>query len=159
MRQAWLMAAVLLWSGCAAATAKEPNLKFRDLKHGGFASSSSATPQIVLARDAEAYRRIWDVLIGSGSPPQIDPAHEAAIFLLDRQHHTGGYSVEVEGVGLDGGTAIVKAVLHTPERGSITTQVLTTPFAVIAIPSSGVTAARWVDASKGTVVVETPKSP
>jgi PrcB C-terminal len=159
MRHVWLMAAVLLCSGCAAATAKESNLKFRELKNGAFAASSSAAPQIVLARDADAYRRIWDVLIGSGSPPQIDPAHETAIFLLDREHHTGGYSLDVQSVVVEGGTAIVKAVSHAPTRGSATTQVLTTPFAVIAVSRPGITAARWVDVSKGTVVAETAKNP
>jgi hypothetical protein len=159
MRFVSLIMAVLICGGCTASGATRPNATFRELKSGAFAASSSPAPQMMLARDADSYRRIWGILIGSGEPPQVDFAHETAIFLLDRQRRTGGYSLEVTEVGVDGGTAVVKVVSRAPKSGSVTAQVLTTPFTVIAVSGAGISAARWVDAVSGAVVAETAKKP
>ncbi len=60
---------------------------------------------MILAEDADAYRRIWGILIGSGAPPQVDFSRETAIFFLDRQRNTGGYSLEAHSVAVEGDTA------------------------------------------------------
>ena len=153
------MIAILFCGGCTAAGATQPKATFRQLKGGGFAASSSASPQVVLAHDADAYLRIWNVLIGAGVPPDVDFARETAVFLLDRQRPTGGYSLEPRSVAVEGDTAVVKVTTHAPKRGSMTSQVLTTPFAVIALSRTGIGAARWVDADHGTVVAESAKKP
>ncbi len=153
------MIAILFCSGSAAAGATQPKVSFRELKSGAFAAASSPGPQIILAHDTDAYRRIWGILIGSGVAPQVDFAHETAIFLLDRQRNTGGYSLEARSVSVDGDTAVVKVTSHAPKRGSMTAQVLTTPFTVIAVSGTGIAAARWVDAVNGAVVTETAKNP
>lgn len=156
MRSAGLAAVALLLCGCAVAAAKQVNVDFRELKSGAYAASSSPAPQVVVAADADAYRRIWDVLIGSGAPPQVDFSKETAVFLLDRQHTTGGFSLEPRAADVEDGTATVIVVRHTPGGGSMTTQVITTPFAVIAVHATGLTGTRWVDES-GAVVAESAK--
>ncbi len=153
------MLAVLLCGGCTTAGAAQPKATFRELKSGAYAASSSSAPQVILAADADAYRRIWGILIGSGSPPQVDFSRETAVFFLDRQRNTGGYSLEARSVAMEGDTAIVKVSTHAPKRGSATTQVLTTPFTVIAVSGAAIHAARWVDAEHGAVVAESAKKP
>ena len=153
------MLAVLFCSGCTTAGAAQPKAVFRELKSGAYAASSSPAPQVILAEDANAYRRIWGVLIGSGAPPQADFSRETAIFFLDRQRNTGGYSLEARSVAMEGDTVIVKVTSHAPKSGSATAQVLTTPYTVIAVSGAAIHAARWVDAEHGAVVAESAKKP
>lgn len=157
MRSVWLAAVAVVVFGCAAAATKQVKVEYRELKSGAYAASSSPAPQIVMATDADAYGRIWNVLIGSGTPPHVDFAHETAVFLVDRQHPTGGYTLETRGAIVESGTVMLSVVSHTPRPGSMTAQVLTTPFSVVAVRATGIAAARWTDESSGALVAETAK--
>lgn len=156
MRSAWLAVVAVLLCGCATAAAKQVKVEYRELKSGGYAASSSPAPQVVIANDAEAYRRIWGVLIGPGEPPQVDFSKETAVFLLDRQHMTGGFSLEPRAAKVENGTTTVTVMRHAPERGSMTAQVITTPFVVVAVRATGIAGARWVDEA-GAAVAESAK--
>ncbi len=157
MRTASLAAVAVLLCGCAVAAAKQVQVEMRNVKSGAYAASSSPGPQVVLASDADAYGRMWGVLIGSGPPPHVDFAHETAVFLIDRQYTTGGYALEPHSAMIENGTATLTVVRHAPKSGSVTAQVLTTPFSVIAVRATGITFARWVDATSGAVVTESAK--
>lgn len=157
MRSAWLAAVALLVCGCAAAAAKQVNVHFRELRSGSYAASSSPAPQIVIATDAGSYGRIWNALIGSGAPPEVDFATESAVFLVDKERRSGGYSLEPKSVTIENGTATIGVFEHAPGAGSVTTQALTTPFTVIAVRASRIAAARWTVESTGAVVAETAK--
>ena len=157
MRFLWLAAVAVVVCGCVAAAAKQVKMEYRELKSGAYAASSSPAPQVVMATDGDAYDRIWNVLIGGGTPPPVDFSHETAVFLLDRQHPTGGYTLEPRRAAIENGMATLTVVAHAPKSGSMTAQVLTTPFSVVAVRATGIVAARWVDESSGAVVAETAK--
>jgi hypothetical protein len=158
MKPASLILTIALIAGCAMAAPKS-TMTFRTLQQGAFASSSNARPSVLVAHDAETYARLWNVVIGSGTPPQADFAKESVIFLIDQQRFTGGHAIAAEGVEVVGAAAVVKVAATHPQRGNAVTQVLTVPFAVIAVPRTRIAGARWVDAADGSLVAEDVKKP
>ncbi len=157
MRSVSLAALVLVVCGCATAVAKQVKVDYRVLVSGAYAASSSPAPQVVVATDAAAYERIWNVLIGSGAPPKVDFKKESAIFLLDRQRRSGGYSLDPRHAVMENGTATVAVFEHAPAAGAVTTQALTTPFVVVAVRAPRIVGARWTVESTGAVVAESAK--
>lgn len=135
-------ALVLLLAACASSPSSSSSPAFRSLQSGLEARQHTAGPRAVAAADDATYRRLWDQLIG-GNPAPIDLSKESAIFLLGGEKPTGGHSVEVLRVTLEGEAANVWANVNEPPAGSINTQVITYPFLVIAIARPGVTQADW----------------
>lgn len=116
-------------------------MEFRTVTSGAYASSETATAAV--AANEDEYARLWQSLIGNGTAPPVDFTIETAVFLLGGQRNTGGYSVEVRGVTLEGETLVVDGEVQAPPPGSITTQALTSPYRVLAVRSRGVRDARW----------------
>jgi hypothetical protein len=122
-----------------AAAAADP--RFRTVGNAAYASRTERGA--VVAADEAAYRNAWDSMIGTGEAPAIDFAAETAVFLFGGQRSTGGYSVEVRGVTLEGDTLIIDGGVKAPPPGSITTQALTSPYAVLAVESRAIRNVRW----------------
>lgn len=115
----------------------------RVLTTGGYAAATPESPQAIAVKSADEYRRVWQEQIGTGEPPQADFATEAVVILLAGQKRSGGYSVEPRGVRVDGRTLVVDAAVNTPPAGSMTTQALTSPYAVIAVDTNDFDDVRW----------------
>jgi hypothetical protein len=128
-------------AGAAGGTAADAEPQFRSVANAGYASRTEKGA--VVAADEAAYRNAWNSMIGAGEAPAIDFASETALFLFGGQRPTGGYSVEVRGVTLDGDTAVVDGNVQGPPSGSMTTQALTSPYAVIAVQSRAIKNVRW----------------
>jgi len=135
-------ALVLLLAACATSHSSSSSLTFRSLQSGQEARQHTAGTRAVAAADDATYRRLWDQLIG-GNPALIDLSKESAIFLLGGEKPTGGHSVQVLRVTMEGDVANVWANVNEPPAGSINTQVITYPFTVIAIAKPGVTQSHW----------------
>jgi hypothetical protein len=128
-------------AGAAAGTAAAADPGFRTVGNAAYAARTERGA--VVATDEAAYRNAWDSMIGTGEAPAIDFAAETAVFLFGGQRSTGGYSVEVRGVTLDGDTLVIDGGVKAPPPGSITTQALTSPYAVIAVESRAIRNVRW----------------
>lgn len=115
----------------------------RVLTSGGYAAATPESPQAIAVQSAAEYARVWQEQIGSGEPPQADFATEAVVILLAGLKRSGGYSVEPRGVRLNGRTLVVDAVVQSPPAGSMTTQALTSPYAVIAVDAKSFDDVRW----------------
>jgi hypothetical protein len=142
MRHFTALALLFLGSACTtagAAAAADP--RFRSVANAAYASRTERGA--VVAADEAAYRNAWDSMIGMGEAPAIDFTSEKAVFLFGGQRSTGGYSVEVRGVTLEGDTLVVDGGVKAPPPGSITTQALTSPYAVIAVESRAIRNVRW----------------
>ncbi|HEX2061789.1 MAG TPA: protease complex subunit PrcB family protein, partial [Thermoanaerobaculia bacterium] len=114
----------------------------REIGSGAFAAAESA--QAVAAFDETGYRAQWRSLVSPDQqPPAVDFATESAVFILGGQRPTGGYSVVVNGAALEGETLVVDAIVEGPPAGAITTQVITSPYAVIAVKSRAFRNVRW----------------
>ena len=85
------------------------------------------------------------------STVSVTPGDKESTIRLDLgMRPTGGYSIEPLAVSSENGTLVVKTAIHSPAGGSMVTQVLTAPYAVIAVNAKP-TAVRWVDQDGNTV--------
>lgn len=109
------------------------------------AASQSAERRVFAAADAKTCRALWKQLIDqSGEPLDVDFKKESVVFILAGQRPTGGHRIEVQSVTAEGDNGvIVKFQILPPAKDSINIQVLTYPYAVIAVAKPGVTKARW----------------
>ena len=128
--------------GCANATSTG-DVSMRVLTTGGYAAAQSESPRAIAVKTADEYRAAWQEQIGSGDAPQADFAKESVVLLLAGLRRSGGYSVEPRGVRIEGRTLVVDAEVKTPPPGSMTTQALTSPYAVIAVDTKSFDDVRW----------------
>jgi hypothetical protein len=116
-------------------------------------SSAAATPAILAqwsgpygGTDAPATRAIktaaeWSALwqqLGREPPRAFDAVKETAVALFLGQRRTGGYQVELIGVRRESDQLVVEYRENTPPRGAAVPQVLTAPWAVAVVSSTGV---------------------
>jgi PrcB C-terminal len=134
MRMPLLLLALAL--GCA--TAKPPS--FRVAANG--AQCAVQERQALVARDPESYRAMFARLIGNDTPPAIDFATQTAVFLFAGERPTGGYAIDVQSVARDGDALVVTATVAGPKPRGIVSQVITYPWAVVAVDAKAETV-RW----------------
>jgi VWFA-related protein len=89
----------------------------------------------VVARNEAEWQALWKSLpVGEQASPRVtfENTMVVAVFLGSRP--TSGYSVEFTGVALDGDTLVVEYAEREPAPGTMTAQVMTSPFAVAGVP-------------------------
>lgn len=90
-----------------------------------------------IARDQAALTRIWALAYGEETEvPDIDFETQQVIGVFDGEHGTGGYNVDVTSVHDTKDARVVTIVRTEPGEGCITTQAITSPFLIIALPAS-----------------------
>jgi hypothetical protein len=68
------------------------------------------------------------------------------VFLLAGTRTSGGWSVEPAAVSVESdGTAVVVAKIKGPPAGSMVTQALTSPYAVVHVADRNVRKVRWAE--------------
>jgi hypothetical protein len=134
-------------------------MSWRTLQNGGYGAVQERTPRVKISTDAASYARDWEALVGSGTLPPADLSKESVIFILAGRRNTGGYAVQAENATVTGDAATVRVRSVEPPSGGVTTQVITSPFVVIAVAHPGLTTARWIDARDGRVVAEDSRTP
>lgn len=144
MRIAGVLALGMLLAACTAASGTQETVEMQTIASGGQARDDSGRKAVLATTSAE-YAQRWSELIGSGEgPPDVDFTTEVAVFLLAGQRSTGGYSVEPQSVQLvEDGTAVVTARIAAPPPGSMVIQVITSPYAIVAIRNRSITKVRW----------------
>jgi hypothetical protein len=95
------------------------------------AYSKVETPFVFVARDAETYALIRGLVEGLPASSTVDFSKTAVVAAFAGTKNTGGYAVTIQPAGN-------KIVVDTraPGKGMMTTQVITTPFQVAAVPVS-----------------------
>jgi hypothetical protein len=95
--------------------------------------SGITTPRQVFIRTAEEWTKLWQDHQPGGEVPQIDFAKQVVVgvFLGDRS--TGGYAVEIVRVQRNGDALHAEYVEITPPPGTVTTQMMTAPFHLVAV--------------------------
>ncbi len=110
-------------------------------------------PTFRLVRSEAELRSIWNQLHGSQltvpALPSVDLARETVLVVMMGQRPTGGYSVDVRGVSLEGTDLFVDVRLVEPSSGAVTTSALTSPWAVVRVLRGGVSAAWFRDPDDG----------
>jgi len=131
MRALLLLAVLGLTQSCTNAAATGGTLDIRTIAAAPSGAATEKSAQF--ARDAGTYRRLWDTLVGSGEAPTVDFTTETAVFVMAGTKRSGGYSVVVNGVSLDGRTLLIDATVQSPPPNAIVSLGLTSPYAVIAV--------------------------
>lgn len=99
------------------------------IAEGGYGKVTDAF--IMIARDAETYGALREI---TGQLPDMDEKFwrsNAVIAAFLGQRRTGGYTVEISRAA-DG--ALLRISEKSPPSGSMTTQVITAPFKIVAVP-------------------------
>jgi uncharacterized protein (DUF885 family) len=116
----------------------------------GTMSEHEGGRSVELITDEAGWRRAWET-IGAGRPlPDVSFDTRAVVVAYQGQQHTGGYSVEIAGIKRLGTVLAVSLNERRPASGSLTTQVITSPFVAVSIPRppSGASV-RFADAGGG----------
>jgi hypothetical protein len=143
MKMFAICAALAITAGCTTAGGK---VEIVELAEGAYAATDVA--RAVAVFDQASYREAWHSLIGAkDDPPVVDFASRSAVFVLGGRRPTGGYEVEVRGVRIEGEELIVDAVVNGPSAGSMVTQALTSPYAIVEVTTRSFKNVRWDGAS------------
>ena len=115
----------------------QASLPMRSLDKGP--SSQFDTAKQVSARTAVEWANLWTQHAGERVRPNVDFNKEvvAAVFLGSRP--TAGYSVEIVRARQQGTTLVVSYKETRPAPDSVAAQVLTSPYAIVAIPKGSTT--------------------
>jgi len=116
-------------------------VEIRTLANDTYAAATEKSAQF--ARDEATYDRLWSTLVGNGTPPPVDFTTESVVFVMAGQKRSGGYSVIVNGVALDGQTLTVDATVKSPPPNAIVSMALTSPYAVVAVKNRTFTTVFW----------------
>jgi len=105
-------------------------LTFKILQAGSYAKQDMSSPAMIVVQDANTFRNLWN----NGEPPVIDFKKQTVVFLYAGEKMTGGFSIGVKSVKKRGKEIVIDAPIEGPPRGGVVTQVITHPYAVVAIP-------------------------
>jgi hypothetical protein len=129
-----------LLTGCAAETPSpkpvvidaQPYIDHSPL--GGFTGSAQEAIYIIPGDTASAIFGLREIVVYNLSPKTSFSVEDSLNIVIFRGvYNTGGYSIDISKVLLDGNTFRVHAVYVDPGPGLITTQAFTHPTAVIPI--------------------------
>lgn len=104
----------------------ETNRDYKVLAEGQYSKAES--PFVFAARDAETYALLRSLIEGLPPSSTIDFTKTIVVAAFAGEKNTGGYSVKVH-------PKVDKVVVevHAPEKGSMTAQVISSPFQAVAI--------------------------
>ncbi|MGA7615350.1 MAG: protease complex subunit PrcB family protein [Thermoanaerobaculia bacterium] len=162
MRNIRIVTLALLLAACGTADGtKGSTLEWRALESGTEATGAEASGSDAAVRIATTpahYRELWNEIVGAKERPQVDFERESVIFLLLGTRSTGGYAIEPKEVrsakeGLDVSTHVT-----SPGKDTRVTQVITHPYAVIAVGRPDVDAVRWVEDHGGELIAARQRS-
>ncbi len=91
----------------------------------------------MVIRDANTWAAFWtDLGVSAGARPDIDFTRDAIIAVAAGQRRTGGYGVAISRISRSGGDLTVEVTETVPGPNCITTQALTQPVDVVAVPAA-----------------------
>jgi hypothetical protein len=100
----------------------------------GATSAHEGGRAVELITEPAGWRRVWET-VGAGRPlPDVSFDTRAVVVAYQGQQATGGYSVEITGIRRTGTVLAVTVSERRPASGSLTTQVITSPFVAVSIP-------------------------
>jgi len=113
-----------------------PLYEWRVVENGSFAAYNGREPYAMLACSQESVIELWSLAFGRRfprpEPPDLPPGHCLAGFFWG-QKPTGGYRVEVRSGKVVGDVAIFSLELTAPPPGTLTAQVLTSPYVILEV--------------------------
>lgn len=128
--------------GPTAGGSEHQQHSFRTLAEGAYSRVSQRTVAVV--RDEQAWKGLAPKLGPASLRGAVDWEKDQLLVLFAGERTSGGYRVEVTRIAMEGAEAVVHVTDIEPDPSCSTTQALTYPFAVIAMPrSTRDPVARW----------------
>jgi hypothetical protein len=121
----------------AACAATSGNASLRSLARGAMSGIGESSREVI--RDAAALKQWWTRHAGREAGvkmPEVDFTREMVVAVTLGTRRTGGYTIEVQRTVTEADRLKVMVRKSAPAPGSMTIQVLTAPFHVVAIPRS-----------------------
>jgi len=119
--------AFVCWTVAASA-----QMTFTNIAKG--ASSGQQVATEVVVRTPAEWAELWKLHAPSATAPQVDFATNMVVGVFLGTKPSAGYDVEIVGVKAQAGDLIVEYVQTQPGRGTITAQMLTAPYHLVAVP-------------------------
>jgi len=115
-----------------------PEFSWKILSRGVMSAYKDATPYAVLAVSKKSFDQyVWPLATGNRlprpKPPLVDFDHQSVAAFFWGLKRSGGYTIEVSNVELNGDLLEIHLYLKRPGAGSIVTQALTSPYVLIAV--------------------------
>lgn len=93
-------------------------------------------PRRVVVRTAGDWERLWTEHAGERARPEVDFGREMVVAVFLGSRPTAGFGVGIVGVREEGGATIVAYRETRPRPGTVAAQVITSPYAIAAIPKA-----------------------
>ncbi|PYR25758.1 MAG: hypothetical protein DMF92_19925 [Acidobacteria bacterium] len=91
-------------------------------------------PRQVTARSAEEWAKVWRQHSWDREPPAVDFAHDMVVGVFLGGRPTAGFGVQLVGTREDRGALVVQYRETRPPAGSITAQIITSPYQLVTLP-------------------------
>jgi hypothetical protein len=98
--------------------------------------SGIETPKQVVVRTAAEWTALWRQHAPERPVPSIDWSKEMVVGIFLGSRNTAGYGVDITGVASESGALVVRYRQREPSPDAITAQIITTPYQIVAIPST-----------------------
>jgi hypothetical protein len=112
--------------------AQRGDVTVRTLDNGANSNVDSARQTV--ARSEAEWRALWQSHSPDRPAPSVDLSTEMIVAVFLGSRPTAGFSVEIVGAEVRDGALVVRYRETTPASGAITAQVLTSPYAIAAVP-------------------------
>jgi hypothetical protein len=99
----------------------------------GMSSGQQVAAEVVIRTPAE-WAALWKLHAPLATAPQVDFATNMVVGVFLGTKPSAGFDVEIVGVKSQAGDLIVEYVQTQPGRGTITAQMLTEPYHLVAVP-------------------------
>jgi hypothetical protein len=130
-----------------AAAALAVDVPFTTIARGDVSDQETARQATV--RTLADWQALWKAHSPNEKLPVVDFATRMVVGLFLGTKPSSGYEVEIVGARPDGAALVVQYVQRQPKPGTITAQILTQPYHLIAVP-------RHADPVKFVQVPDTP---
>jgi hypothetical protein len=107
---------------------------FTELASGTAAKAVHQKNYVVMAK--EDFSDIWAVTGAESPTPAVDFSKQNVIAVFAGREPSGGYAVKIDKITDTGSSRIVSITLTEPAKDCMTSEALTSPYEVVAVPAS-----------------------
>jgi hypothetical protein len=117
-----------------AAQAAAVIVPFTELASGPVSNAKNQKNYAVLAK--EDFADVWAATGKTPPAPAVDFSKQNVIAVFAGTKPTGGYAIKIEKVTDTADARVISIVMTEPSKNCVTSDVVTSPFEVVAVPAS-----------------------
>jgi PrcB C-terminal len=118
-------------SAAGAPAQRTPASAMKTIDKGDHSNMDDAAQ--VVAKTQQEWQQLWQKHTPDRSRPAVDFTKEMVVGVFLGSRPTAGYVLEIISATQDSGTLVVKYHESVPPRGTMTAQVLTSPYHIVAV--------------------------